>query len=423
MFIFKSISNSCCTGNDAGTSSPQRKRNGTTYFSEKYPENRSRLSPKEELSNLMPDLELPEVMQFRKFKKILKDAGSVQRIEERSSSSSIRVVQYNVLADIYTSKDRYYYCPSWALDWNYRKWKLLMEMLEYNPDVLCLQEVDHWEFWDEELQRFGYTGVYQRRPSVKEDGVAIFYKKSKFSLQDIQCVDFNKLKADDVPLSVSSYRYIKNNVGLVLVLESIEKEIEKPKQTFVVAATHTYWDPKLSDLKLRQSHMLLDELQYFLRRRSLPSTTPLIICGDFNSLPNSAVYELYSKGRVSGNHSDSLNYTSKKDFTHSFKLSSAYSQADEPLTNLTPWFQGTLDYIWYSNDQLELESILEMVHHVDILNENQILALPTPMWSSDHMSLVCDLRFKSSSSSSPSTILSNEELGKENIRPAASDEL
>ena len=54
---------------------------------------------------------------------------------------------YNVLADLYCNSDMYGYVPDWALAWAYRRQNILKEIVNYNADILCLQEVqsDHYE--------------------------------------------------------------------------------------------------------------------------------------------------------------------------------------------------------------------------------------------------------------------------------------
>jgi len=115
----------------------------------------------------------------------------------------------------------------------------------------------------------------------------------------------------------------------------------------------------------------------------LSHKTPIIIAGDFNSLPNSGVYQLYSTGKVSGKHKDMQQYGSKRDFVHQFNLKSAYAHLQEPISNYTPWFNGTLDYIWY-NEQFDLCSLLGPPKIMEP-------GLPSPLWSSDHIALVCEL--------------------------------
>jgi len=46
---------------------------------------------------------------------------------------------YNVLCDKYCTRQIYGYCPSWALNWEYRKTAILKEILHYGADILSLQ--------------------------------------------------------------------------------------------------------------------------------------------------------------------------------------------------------------------------------------------------------------------------------------------
>lgn len=42
--------------------------------------------------------------------------------------------------------DQFGYCPPWALAWQYRKLNLLKELLAYDADIMCLQEVQSNHF-------------------------------------------------------------------------------------------------------------------------------------------------------------------------------------------------------------------------------------------------------------------------------------
>lgn len=64
--------------------------------------------------------------------------------EERSTPrlrqiGMFRVLTYNVLAEIYATRQMYPYCPMWALSWSFRREVLHRELQTYNADIICLQ--------------------------------------------------------------------------------------------------------------------------------------------------------------------------------------------------------------------------------------------------------------------------------------------
>eukprot|EP00951_Prasinocladus_malaysianus_P030507 scaffold287680_cov46-Prasinocladus_malaysianus.AAC.1 len=101
-------------------------------------------------------------------------------------NGTFTMLTYNVLADLYANADMHDHCPSWALAWSYRKQNLLREILSYNADIMCLQEVqsDHYnEFLGPELQRAGYTPIYKKKTTEMfnknqyvMDGCATFFR-------------------------------------------------------------------------------------------------------------------------------------------------------------------------------------------------------------------------------------------------------
>lgn len=99
---------------------------------------------------------------------------------------------------------------------------------------------------------------------------------------------------------------------------------------------------------------------------------PTIVCGDFNSIPASGVYEFLSNGTLSPGHADFMTYKYGKytdlegGMKHGHSLKSAYNTVlggqELPLTNYTPSFKGTLDYIWYSNHSIGVDAVLGEVN-------------------------------------------------------------
>jgi CCR4-NOT transcription complex subunit 6 len=169
-----------------------------------------------------------------------------------------------------------------------------------------------------------------------------------------------------------------------------------PEEDLIVLVnTHIHWDPDFSDVKLMQVQMLLEQLEAWVDEFSTPNhRIPLILGGDFNSMPDSGVYQLLMEGFLPGDHSDFLGYT-YGDYTdsglkHSFRLQSANgSLSGEPaFTNYTGDFNGVLDYIWYSDNSLNVERALMGVDESVVHAYNG--ALPNPHMPSDHIPLVTD---------------------------------
>ncbi|KAH6558714.1 hypothetical protein KP509_1Z049500 [Ceratopteris richardii] len=352
-------------------------------------------------------------------------------VESHSSAAgTFTVLSYNVLADLYATSDMYSYCPPWALSWPYRRQNLLREIVGYRADILCLQEVqsDHFEeFFQPELEKHGYVGVYKKKTTevytgtvYAIDGCATFFRRDCFSLVKKYEVEFNKaaqtLIDSGIPASqkkTALTRLIKDNVALIVVLEArganhgSEGASAPGKQLLCVANTHTHANPELKDVKLWQVQTLLKGLEKIARSAAIP----MLVCGDFNSIPGSAPHYLIASGRVDPQHPDLatdplgiLRPTSR--LCHTLPLVSAYKSfarserhrrrldpsSNEPLfTNCTRDFLGTLDYIFYTADSLSVESLLELLDEESLRRDT---ALPSPEWSSDHIALLAQFRYK-----------------------------
>lgn len=107
------------------------------------------------------------------------------------SIETFSVLVYNILCEKYATERLYGYTPSWALSWEYRKELILTEIMNYDADILCLQEVDvaqYEEYFLHHLAAQDYEGVFwpKSRANTMEDsqrrlvdGCATFFKSSK----------------------------------------------------------------------------------------------------------------------------------------------------------------------------------------------------------------------------------------------------
>ena len=137
---------------------------------------------------------------------------------------------YNVLCDKYATRQLYGYCPSWGLNWEYRKKGIIEEVRHYSADIITLQVQPHhslltantmlyihtvlekanvrlfttqciithlqevetdqfYNFFLPELKRDGYDGIFSPKSRARTmseterkhvDGCAIFYRTSKY---------------------------------------------------------------------------------------------------------------------------------------------------------------------------------------------------------------------------------------------------
>lgn len=351
-----------------------------------------------------------------------------------STTGKFTLLTYNLLADLYAKNYDCGGCPAWAISWHYRKRNLLKELLNYMPDIMCLQEVqsDHYaSFLQPELQKHGYMAIYKKKTtemytgnSYAMDGCATFYRRDKFQLVKKYEVEFNKaalsLSESLPPIQKKNAlnRLLKDNVALIAVLEALDATPEAiargGRQLICVANTHIHANPELNDVKLWQVHTLLKGLEKIANSADIP----MLVAGDFNSTPGSAAHSLLVKQKVMSNSldpsQDPLNIMKRHDMHHALPLASAYAAAarapnhidaglpklkqrldrlhGEPLfTNLTKGFKGTLDYILYTVDSLAPLSLLELPTEADVQSRPDEV-LPNASWSSDHIALMAEFQ-------------------------------
>jgi len=324
------------------------------------------------------------------------------------------VLCFNILCEMYATERLYGYTPSWALEWSYRRDLIMAELLKHQADFLCLQEVQtaqYEEYFVPKLGNAGYEGVYYPKSRYKTmneadrrlvDGSAVFFNKSKYvcyirsycAVTDeygrYQLVEQHPLEFSTVAMQRPDFKktddmfnrvLIRSDIAVICLFENIETGTRH-----VIANAHICWDPKYSDVKLVQVALLVDEVEKvannFAKYPPPPPSDgssvkppptysegtkiPIIISGDYNSVPGSGVYEFLTNGMLPGDHPDFLGHSygryTSDGLRHRLGLKSAYAGIGElPLTNYTPSFHGAIDYIWYSTATLSVNAVLSEV--------------------------------------------------------------
>jgi|MDSY01.2.fsa_nt_gb CCR4-NOT transcription complex subunit 6 len=329
------------------------------------------------------------------------------------------LLTYNVLAEIYATNEAFPYCPQWALAWNYRRRTILRELINYRADVMCLQEVqaDHYEnFLEPELAKYNYAGVHKCKTREfmgqygKMDGCAILYRRDKFSIVPggVHEVEFNQIARHRHSNQKHELtRLLKDNVAQILLLELIAPHPSTRRQV-LVANTHINASPEFADVKLWQTQHLLIEIEKVMQQHSGSySAIPLVMAGDFNSLPGSDPHTLLANGAMVPENGDPHGLLATLPLSHHMPLRSAMAtvgahanasaeshelqRMEPPYTNYTAHFVGTLDYIFYTYDRLSVGGLLQMVEDKQVQEHE---ALPSPLFSSDHVPLLSEFHFK-----------------------------
>ncbi|KAJ4713385.1 carbon catabolite repressor protein 4-like 5 isoform X1 [Melia azedarach] len=315
------------------------------------------------------------------------------------------VVSYNILGveNALKHPDLYEKVPPEFLKWERRKKLIREEINSYNASILCFQEVDHFDDLDDLLQMDGFRGVYKARTGEAYDGCAIFWREKLFTLLHQENIEFQNF---GLRHNVAQLCVLKMNQNLPEFEEQTAMTTSSQNQSLVVGNIHVLFNPNRGDIKLGQIRLFLEKAY---KLSQVWGGIPVLLAGDLNSSPRSALYqflasseldvrqhdrryisgqlELTSKCRAfnfqcanatSGwrSNSRSLLYrwsdeelrlaTGSEEVTqlqHRLKLHSAYfgipgshrtrENHGEPLaTSYHSKFMGTVDYIWHTEELL-----------------------------------------------------------------------
>ncbi|KAJ7395740.1 Protein angel 1 [Pitangus sulphuratus] len=236
----------------------------------------------------------------------------LEQVSKNTPLFEFRVMSYNILAQdlVEQGLDLYVHCHPDILNWNYRLPNLLQEIQHWDPDVLCLQEVQENHYWEQlepTFKEMGFACFYKRRTGTKTDGCAVCYKHSRFQLISLSPIEYFRPGLDILN---------RDNVGLVLLLQPVLPEglDLKAISPLCVANTHVLFNPRRGDIKLAQVALLLAEIDK-IARTTEGSYYPVILCGDLNSVPDSPLYKFIRNGELSYHGMPAWKVSGQEDFS------------------------------------------------------------------------------------------------------------
>ncbi|XP_018377460.1 PREDICTED: 2',5'-phosphodiesterase 12 isoform X3 [Trachymyrmex cornetzi] len=331
-----------------------------------------------------------------------------QFTKHKLSDRSFRVISYNILADTYADSDfskdvLFPYCPQYALDMDYRKQLILKEIIGFNSDIICLQEVDKNIYEYDllpSLYMLNYDGVFVTKNEVNE-GLATFFNQNRFEKLGFersimaQNVDLPKFAAiwSKIDNDKIKARFLNRNTTIqVTTLRSKENRSE----ILVIGNTHLYFKPDADHIRLLQGYYAITYLHDIAKRiqeENPECNVSVIFCGDFNSVPECGIYQLITKNYVSETcedwKSNAEEVIKNISLTQDLCMSSACGMPE--YTNYTPEFSACLDYIFYERDKFEVEQVVPMPSKEELTLHT---GLPSVVFPSDHISLCTDLKLK-----------------------------
>jgi nocturnin len=284
------------------------------------------------------------------FKRRLRTTGKGQ-------AARVRLLQWNQLSQTLGSQnDGFLLCPPVALDWSCRRWRLLEELVRHSPDILCLQEVDHFPLLERALASLGYSGHFVPKPDSPciylpnnsgPDGCSVFYRAEQWQV------------VGEVRSRVLEVWHVQSNQ----VVLAVNLRHRGTGREVCVATTHlkARSGALLATLRHEQGKDLLDWLETVRQDR------PLVLTGDFNAEPSEPVIRAVTEQLESAYKTDDTDYTTWK----------VREQGGEQ--------KNTLDCIFHSKG-------VEVTATLDMPTEEQVGAerLPSLAFPSDHLSLVAD---------------------------------
>lgn len=305
-----------------------------------------------------------------------------------SNKVSVRIMQWNVLADILAHK--FPRVPQEYLEKDYRIPLIVEEMKQAGlgarsgesspklgsqlPDIIMCQEMD---MEDEILSRinsadsevFGDTKfAYEviAKSGEKNDALCIFYNTQVYRVIHVKKGYYRGIKQDTM----------SRRCYLMMLFEHIPTGKKLAACTLHHIAREENRDIRLVEMSeyLLRLQEFLDELiiEGYVKEREM-SMLPLIIAGDFNDVPTSEVIEPMFD----------------TDMTYGLKLKCAY-QVDSNFPEFTTYKYRSdevtkiaIDYIFY-NENLTLKSIREIPAETELDTE---MGHPCNRYPSDHFSL------------------------------------
>ena len=276
----------------------------------------------------------------------------------------LRIATWNLLAPQYARPEKYPWCDPKHLDWDYRQSLIVPQLLQWDADVVCLQEVQV-EFWPKLISSLGdvYDGIIQNVTRNHNVASAMLLRK--------EC-------------SWTFDRVESRSRALLCVLRHKETSSSQTERLYV-ANVHLEAGIKMAnDLqRYHQVKSLFKRLAYHCDIDSIPlEDAALVLAGDFNVLRSNIMHLCLSQGQLYHPQQAKI-----KPPIRIAKLQDALGTGTRRLVQMTFARGHVLDYIWTSSN-IQAGQTLPLSPHV---TQNIPKLWPSRDIPSDHLPIGVEL--------------------------------
>ncbi|KAH9778640.1 Carbon catabolite repressor protein 4 [Citrus sinensis] len=244
-----------------------------------------------------------------------------------------------------------------------------------HPDLYD-KEVDHFDDLDDLLQMDGFRGVYKARTGDANDGCAIFWKEKLFTLLHQENIEFQNF---GLRHNVAQLCVLKMNQSLLESAEESSLSMVSQSQSLVVGNIHVLFNPNRGDIKLGQIRLFLEKA-YKLSQEW--GGIPVLLAGDLNSSPNSALYQFlasseldvcqHDRRHISGQFAKCRDIDfQKRNSTSDCNESKALKFVNETVDGMIDWISISRPLLYQWTDvELRLatgcEGVTELQHQLNL---------------------------------------------------------
>lgn len=307
-----------------------------------------------------------------------KEVSSISSLNE---DNSFTILSYNILSQNHIHRSCYPYCDSITLKWPHRRELLTKELLSYNADICCFQEMDRWkDFWNPFLvEKMEYDVLATER--IKNNN-------SNYTPSDVNCITWKRDKFELIASkslnSLNSQTLIDSDYDCAALIPNVTQIVAlKPKNVLnpiclIIATTHLFWRAEGDLIRKEQIEDVVNAMIALQKEIGIISCE-FILAGDLNADPSSfTIKYLTSVDECPLYFKDSLKMLSDDNSYYPLKFTT-YCQ-----------YIGVLDYILYSSNRL-CPTHIRSPPEEDILRSKG--GLPNHTYASDHIALEVKFSF------------------------------